>query len=153
MKKFKSSEFEFKVSEYFIGYKSISKEKIQIKNSSDAEKVLRPYFNEFHGVKEAVFCLYMNRANCVIGVYKVSEGAISSCVVDPRLVLKPAIELLASSMILAHNHPSGQLKASNSDVQITKKVLDGAKLFDIDLVDHLILTDNEVYSLADNGQM
>jgi DNA repair protein RadC len=54
---------------------------------------------------------------------------------------------------LAHNHPSGQLKASNLDVQITKKVLDGAKLFDIDLVDHLILTDNEVYSLADNGQM
>lgn len=153
MKKFTPTKFEFQVSEYFIGYKSLSKEKIKISNSGDAHRVLSPHFSEFHNIREAVFAVFLNQANEVIGINKVSEGSITACLIDVRLVLKPAIELLASSIILSHNHPSGNLKASNADIEITKKIFEGAKLLDMSLVDHLILTDKGFLSLADEGHL
>lgn len=153
MKKFTPTKFEFQVSEYFIGYKLLSKEKNQIINSSSAYKILSPFFEEFHNIREAVYALYLNRANHVIGVLKVSEGSISGCTIDPRLVLKPAIELLASSIILAHNHPSGALKPSNADLEITRKIQKGAELLEMELVDHLILTDESYISFADEGRL
>lgn len=153
MKKFTPTKFEFQVSEYFIGYKSISKEKNQICNSESARKILAPFFEEYHNVREAVYALYLNRANNVIGVLRVSEGSINACTVDPRLVLKPALELLASSIILAHNHPSGTLKPSLADKQITNQIKDGAKLLDMELVDHLIFSDEGYISFADEGLM
>lgn len=151
MKKFTPTKFEFQVSEYFIGYKSISKQKNQICNSESANKILAPFFEEYHNVREAVFALYLNRANNVIGVLRVSEGSINSCTVDPRLVLKPALELLASSIILAHNHPSGTLKPSMADKEITNQIKNGAKLLDMQLVDHLIFSDEGYISFADEG--
>ena len=151
MKKFTPTKFEFQVSEYFIGYKSISKQKNQICNSESANKILAPFFEEYHNVREAVFALYLNRANNVIGVLRVSEGSINSCTIDPRLVLKPALELLASSIILAHNHPSGTLKPSMADKEITNQIKNGAKLLDMQLVDHLIFSDEGYISFADEG--
>lgn len=152
MKKFTPTKFEFQVSEYFIGYKSISKQKNQILNSTNAYKIFAPFFEEHLNVREVVYAMYLNQANNLIGVLKVSEGSISSCVIDIRLVLKPAVELLATTIILAHNHPSGTLKASHADIQITEKIKQGAKILDMDVVDHLIITDSGYYSFADDGK-
>lgn len=151
MKKFKPTVFEFQVSEYYIGYRSVSKQKNCIKNSNDAHKFLAPFFDEFLNVREAMFALYLNRASNIIGVFKVADGSVSGCAVDPRLVLKPAVELLASSIILAHNHPSGQKTPSAPDKELTKKIAECARLFEMDLVDHLILTEEGFISFADEG--
>lgn len=151
MKKYKPTKFELQVSEYTIAYKSLSKEKISITSSDDAYKVIKPYFEEFEGVKEVFFAMYLNNQSHVIGVYKCAEGAISSCSVDLRLVAKPAIELLASSVILFHNHPSGARGASSADKKITKDISEALKLFNIHVVDHIILTNPGFFSFANEG--
>jgi len=81
----------------------------------------------------------------------VAERGISGTVVDMRLILKPAIECLASSIILAHNHPSGNLKPSQEDIYLTKKIKEASKLVDISLQDHLIIGDQAYFSFADEG--
>ncbi len=151
MKKYTPTQFAFQVSEYTIAYKSLSKETHFVKSSQDAFNILNPHFEEFHGIKEAFYAIYLNRNNRIIGVHKCSDGGISGCLVDPRIVLKPAIELLASSVILAHNHPSGNLKPSEADRSITQKIKEGAKLFDISVLDHVILTESTYLSFADEG--
>lgn len=99
-----------------------------------------------------VFCL--NRANKVIGHFKVSAGGVSGTVVDMRLVLTPAILTAASGIILAHNHPSGNTKPSNEDCILTKRVKQAAELIEIRLLDHVIVADAEsYYSFADEGML
>jgi DNA repair protein RadC len=93
----------------------------------------------------------MSRSNSVIKKECISRGGISGTVVDIRLILKPAIECLASSIILAHNHPSGNLKASQQDISLTKKTKEAAMLMDIILQDHLIIGDQDYLSFADEG--
>ncbi len=151
MKKYTPTQFEFQVSEYTIAYKSLSTEAHYVKNSKDAVDILNPHFAEFHGIKEAFYAIYLNRANKVIGIHKCSDGGISGCIVDPRIVLRPALELLASSIVLAHNHPSGNLKPSPSDRELTQKIKQGANLFDINVIDHVILTEHTYLSFADEG--
>lgn len=151
MKKYTPTPFAFQVSEYTIAYKSLSTEAHYVKSSLDAFDILNPHFAEYHGIKEAFYAIYLNRNNRIIGIHKCSDGGISSCLVDPRIVLKPAIELLASSVILAHNHPSGNIKPSQADRDLTQKIKDGAKLFDISVFDHVILTESTYLSFADEG--
>ena len=81
----------------------------------------------------------------------VSQGGISGTVIDVRLILKTAIEKLASAMILCHNHPSGTMQASDADLKITSKIKDAAKLMDILVLDHIIIGQNSYLSLADEG--
>jgi DNA repair protein RadC len=81
----------------------------------------------------------------------ISKGGISGTVVDARLILKPAIEHLASSIILCHNHPSGQLKPSEQDISLTKKLKESARLMEISVLDHLIIGDQKYLSFADEG--
>lgn len=151
MKKYQPTKFEMQVSEYTIAYKQLSTVKHFVKCPDDAYNIIKPYFAEYEGIKEAFFALYMNKANQVIGVHKVSEGTISGCLVDIRLIANPAVELLASSVILFHNHPSGNSKVSEADKKTTQKAKEALKLFDIEVVDHIILLENNFTSLSEQG--
>jgi DNA repair protein RadC len=95
--------------------------------------------------------LLLNRANRVIKSMQVSQGGVSGTVADPRIIFKSALEELASGIILAHNHPSGNLTASQADIQLTRKLKDGARLLDVQVLDHLILAGQKYYSFADEG--
>lgn len=102
---------------------------------------------------EAFFVIYCNRANDIISHQITSTGGMSGTVVDIRIILKEAIERLASVIFIAHNHPSGSLVPSSPDLQMTKKLKDAAKLMDIYVADHVIVGNGDYYSLANNNQM
>jgi len=101
-------------------------------------------------IKEFFYVMALNRANRLIGIYKVSEGGISGTVVDIRIVAKFLIDVQASSAIICHNHPSGALRVSYPDIAITKRVKSALKLFGIDLQDHIIITMDGFYSMQEN---
>lgn len=121
----------------------------QIRCSSDARDIVAPYFADLS--HEEFFCIYLNRSNKVIKAEQLSKGGISGTVTDVRLLMKNAVLLTASGVIVAHNHPSGNLVPSESDSKITRKIKDAGQLLDIQLLDHLIIYDSEYYSFADNG--
>ena len=102
---------------------------------------------------EEFWVLLLNRSNKVITKFRVSQGGVSGTVIDVRLILKPAIENLASSIILCHNHPSGNVYPSEADEKITEKVRDAAEVMDIKVLDHLIITDTDYLSFADEGKL
>jgi DNA repair protein RadC len=97
--------------------------------------------------------LLLNRGNRLIKLITVSVGGVSGTVVDPKVVFKKAIELQASSIILVHNHPSGNTRPSESDIKITKKMVKAGENLDINILDHLIIGANSYYSFADEGQI
>ncbi len=100
---------------------------------------------------EAFWVVMLNRANRIIDTHKVSQGGISATVVDLRLVMQKAIEKLASGLVLVHNHPSGNLEPSEADKQLTQRIHQAAKIFDINVLDHIIIADHRYYSFADEG--
>ena len=100
---------------------------------------------------EEFWILLMNRANEILRPVQISTGGVSGTVADPKLIFKQAIEHLASSMILFHNHPSGNLTPSQADKDLTKKLKDAGRLLDIPVLDHLIFTDKAYFSFADEG--
>ena len=112
---------------------------------SNRDKETIEYFEEFK-------VLLLNRSNAVSGMFAVSKGGISGTVTDVRMVLQVAIKTNASALIIAHNHPSGNLNPSESDTRITQKIKESANLMDIQLLDHLIISpDMTYYSMADEG--
>ena len=100
---------------------------------------------------EEFWVLYLDRANHIIDRTRISQGGVSGTLIDVRIILKQAIEKLATSIILVHNHPSGNLSPSQADFNITKKAEEAAKLFDIKVLDHLILAGDKFMSFADDG--
>lgn len=102
---------------------------------------------------EEFYALLLNRSNKIISHFQVSSGGVSGTLVDPRLLFKKAIEELASAVIICHNHPSGQLKPSEADIAITRKIKEGAALFEISFLDHVIFTNNSYFSFADEGMI
>lgn len=100
---------------------------------------------------EEFWMLLLNRANHVVKTESISKGGINGTVVDVRLISKSAIETNCSGVILAHNHPSGNLKPSEQDLELTKKIKSALKLFDITLLDHIIIGDKNYFSFADEG--
>lgn len=148
MKSYKSS-----LPQITLKFKTGEVVKAQIKNSNDAAELFRSVWDDTLEINESVICLFLNRNNATIGWFKVSQGGISSSIVDNRLILATALKCLASGIILCHNHPSGNTSPSNSDIMVTKKLKEAAEFFDIHLLDHIILTDVSHYSLADNGEI
>ncbi|MDX2443901.1 MAG: DNA repair protein RadC [Bacteroidales bacterium] len=128
---------------------SESKEKYKIGGSKDAFNYMQPFLEDLS--YEEFWVIYMNRSNRVIDQVKISQGGISGTVIDVRIILKHAIEKLASTIIICHNHPSGNLQPSKSDIQITSKLKEAAKFHDVELLDHLIISDSSYYSFADEG--
>jgi DNA repair protein RadC len=102
-------------------------------------------------LREDAVILFLNRANRVLGGFRISTGGITATVVDIRIVLGVALTCLACGIILAHNHPSGEINPSHQDLELTKRLKDAAKLMEISLLDHLIITPNKYYSFADEG--
>jgi DNA repair protein RadC len=144
------------VAEVQLSYKSNVpvKQRPQIQNSGEAVQVFRKFWDEDTiELQESFMIMLMNRANRVIGIYKVSQGGLTGTVVDIRIVFVAALKAAAGSMILAHNHPSGNLKPSEADKTLTKKLRDAGKLLEIQVLDHIILSTEGFFSFADEGIM
>ena len=104
--------------------------------------------------EENFFALYLSQSNRMLEIKRISAGGITATLVDPRVVFKGALHLkICTQFIVAHNHPSGNMTASQADLELTKKLKEAGKLLDIRLVDHLILAGNSYTSLADEGLM
>lgn len=137
--------------EYKLSAKKKDFKRAKITKSKDAADYARQFYFDDMIIYESVFIIMTNRANNTIGYAKISQGGISGTAVDIRLILKYAIERLASGIILVHNHPSGNLKASPQDIQITKKLKEAARWMDISLLDSIIISEDAHYSFADEG--
>jgi len=121
----------------------------QIRSSADVFNIFSPLMEDLP--HEEFWILFLNRSNKVINRMKLSQGGVSGTVTDVRIVMKKAVELLASGIILCHNHPSGNLNPSEADSKITQKIKEAGSFMDIQLLDHLIISDKDYYSFADNG--
>jgi DNA repair protein RadC len=144
------------VSEISVVYVNRQKasERPTINGSSDAHRFLLKGFNQDTiAYQEQFVALYLNRANQVLGLYKVATGGQSSVVADPRMILATALKIAAMSVIVAHNHPSGIMKPSRLDEELTLKLKEGAKFLDVKVLDHLIVSPSgeAYYSFADEG--
>lgn len=141
------------VSEIEITYKPAIGSKPEVTSSSDAYLILKEYYPENQiALKEYFVVMYLNQANRVIGVQKLSIGGLTSAVADVRLLFGTALKVLATGVVISHNHPSGNLKPSLQDKNLTKQVNEAGKLLDIKLLDHIILTPDDQYiSMADQG--
>lgn len=120
-----------------------------IRTNDDVVAIFSPQIADLP--HEEFWVLYLSSANTVIDKAKVSQGGVSGTVVDHRLIVKRAVELLASSVILVHNHPSGVARPSPDDTALTARIADAASLFDINVLDHLILTSGECFSFRQAG--
>lgn len=140
------------VSEIEISYKPAIGSKPEVKCSSDAYRILKEHYPEDQiALKEYFVVMYLNQANRVIGVQKLSVGGLTSAVADIRLLFGTALKILATGIVISHNHPSGNTKPSLQDRNLTKQLKEVGELLDIKLLDHIILTpENQYYSFADN---
>jgi DNA repair protein RadC len=127
------------------------KEKKKIGSSKDVFEIFQT--NMADSPFEEFWILLVNRANKIIGKHQISQGGVSGTVADPKRIFQLALENLASGIILCHNHPSGNIQPSQQDIKLTRKINEGAKLLEINLLDHIILGDENYYSFADNGMM
>lgn len=121
----------------------------KINGSNDVARFLQPLIGDIS--HEEFWVLFLNRQNKIIDKQKLSQGGMTGTVIDVRMVIKMALEKHATSLIFAHNHPSGNLEASDADRKITKQLKDAALIMDIPLIDHLIITHEGYLSFADEG--
>ena len=139
----------YKAAEVKLTYESKVKasERVQIKCALDAAEIFFKVWDRstIEHVEE-VKMIMLNRANRVLGVAHLTKGGLNGSIIDTRVILHYAIKANAAAVILAHNHPSGNLGASEADIRITKNVKEALKLMDIELLDHMILTYEEKYS-------
>lgn len=142
------------VAEIELSYRPAIADKPVIKSCLDASLVIRSFIPENTiALKEHFVVLYLNQAQRVIAGYKLSEGGLTSTVGDLRLIFSVALKSVATSFIVGHNHPSGNLVPSSQDQALTVKLAEAGRLMDIRLMDHIIVSPNpgEYYSFADNG--
>lgn len=119
--------------------------------SRDSSNFIRRFYQEDIGIYESFFILLLDQSNATIGYAKISQGGVAGTVVDAAIVAKYAIDSLSRGVVLAHNHPSGNLTPSVQDREITAKIKAGLELFDIRVLDHVILTEENYLSFADEG--
>ena len=125
----------------------------QIKSSEDAYKYLKPMYEDFVDLREVFTVLFLNRNNSIIGSYVLSTGGTTGTIVDVKILFGMALKMLAHGIMLCHNHPSGNIKPSNPDKQLTKKIKEICTIHDIMLLDHIILTSETYLSFADEGMI
>ncbi|MCL4125242.1 UNVERIFIED_CONTAM: hypothetical protein GTU68_036409 [Idotea baltica] len=125
--------------------------KEQITSSRDSYEILSPMLSDLK--HEEFWIIILNQSNKVISKEKISSGGVASSLADPRLIFKSAIQLLASGIILSHNHPSGALRPSDSDIRLTKKLVEAGKVLDVRIIDHVIIGDKGYYSFVDEGML
>lgn len=127
----------------------IATEKMVVRSSSDSKRI---FFHSLSDLAHEEFHVaYLNRANKLIRTEVISKGGITATVVDVKIILQKAVLYKASGLILAHNHPSGNLEPSSQDKEITQKIKKGCVYFDVNVLDHIIIAGAHVYSFADEG--
>lgn len=142
------------VSEVEISYKNKIpyNQRQRISNSQNAYEILTQLFPENTiDYRETFIVLYLNKAHQILGYSTISQGGTSNTTVDIKMVIQTALLANASCIMLAHNHPSGNVQPSSDDNRITNRIIEAAKLFDITVLDHLIITNENYYSFTDNG--
>ncbi len=122
-----------------------------ITGSRDIYQVIQPYLQDLP--HEEFWVILLNRANVVMRVVSISRGGVAGTVADPKLIFKEALEQLASSIILIHNHPSGNRNPSAADIALTRKLKEAGQFLDLPILDHLIYTDQGYHSFADEGML
>ena len=143
-----------RVAEVELVYKTKVKpsDRPKITSVKDCYQLLKELWNENTiEMQEEFKVMLLNRGNKVIGIYEASAGGLTGTVADPRLILAAAIKSLSVSIILSHNHPSGNLKPSRADEELTQKIKVAAAYHDIRMIDHIIITSEGYYSFADEG--
>ena len=136
-----------------VKQKSNTIKRAQIKSSKDAYQYCKWFYDDDIEIFESFWIVLLNRANNTIGYALIGQGGTSSCVVDVKLIAKKAIDCLACGVVVCHNHPSGNINPSEADIKLTRSIKDGLRFLDIQLVDHIILSDTEYYSFSDNGTL
>lgn len=143
---------EIKISVKYKKGKKIQTEKLT--SSGAVAQVLRKIFDaDTIEWKEEFILLCLNRANELIGYFKVSSGGMAGTIADPKIIYTTALNCTAANIIVAHNHPSGNKKPSGADISITRKLYEAGQLLDINLLDHIILTRDGYYSFNDEGEI
>ena len=130
---------------------SSSLEKTIVRSSRDIAQYLQATLKDFN--YEVFAVVFLNRANKINHFEIISKGGITGTVADPRIILKKALEEDATSIVLCHNHPSGNLQPSRTDEELTKKIKEAAAYFDIKIIDHIIVSEEGFYSFADEGML
>jgi len=126
-----------------------AKQLTQIKSSKDVFEHMQPLIGDLQN--EEFWILLLNNSNKIIQKIQLSKGGLTATLVDVRLLFKQALEHFATAIILVHNHPSGQLKPSDADKNITRKIADAGNVLEIKLLDHIIITEYDYFSFADDG--
>ena len=142
-------------SEYKLSCKRTGEtiEATTIRIADDAVKVARNFYFDDINIYESFFIMLLNKANKVIGWAKISQGGVCNTVVDKKIICKYAIDTLASSVILIHNHPSGNHLPSGADTAITEQITKALGVLDIKILDHIILTEKGYYSFSEEGML
>ena len=154
MEKLKNQIALFQVAEITVSYqpKFKASERPTVSSSKDVYNFFsHNWDNTRIEMIEQFKIMLLNRANKILGIFTVSTGGVAGTVADPKVIFAAALKGNASSIILAHNHPSGNLKPSEADRQLTNKLSQAGKLLDISVLDHLIITAEEYFSFADEG--
>lgn len=143
-----------KVSEISVSYSNSNEEKIKITSSKIAYNLaLSHWSTSTIEYQEEVKLLLLNRANIVLGIHELSKGGTTACVVDIKMVLAIALKCNANSIIVIHNHPSGNLNPSEADKSLTSKIKQACEIVDINLLDHLIISKDGYYSFKDESNL
>lgn len=123
----------------------------QITDSKTLYEILKPMTADLP--HEEFWVIYLNKANKILSLESMSKGGVSGTVADVKIIFKKAVELLASSIILSHNHPSGNLKPSSADLELTRKMKEAGRVMEIEVLDHIIVAETGYYSFADEGML
>ena len=146
-----------KVAEISLRYHSRTKisEAAKVTNSKDSFNILLSRWNlDELQIRESFKIILLNRNNRVKGICTISQGGVSGTVADPKIIFSTALKSLSCGIILAHNHPSGNISPSNADITLTQRMVDAGKLLDISILDHIIIGTTETYySFADEGRI
>lgn len=126
-----------------------SHEANQVRSSRQSYDHFYPNFADLD--HEQFYAMYLNRANEIIGIKQISKGGRSGTVADGKVIFEKALEMKSSAIIIAHNHPSGQLKPSRADISLTHALVKFGNMIDMQILDHLIITDDNYFSFADKG--
>lgn len=143
------------VGEVYLSYKKqLDYDYEKIESSKDAARILRSIIPEDQiSFREHSYALYLDNSNNVLKCQHLSAGSSTGTMMDPRIIFQGALLTNSVAFILCHNHPSGKTKPSIADLEVTAKIAEGGKILDIKLLDHIIITANSYYSLADNGNI
>ena len=145
----------WQVSEVKISYlnKLQAADRPCIRTSYDAANLFRENWSDDIELFEEFLVLFLNKANQATGLFRASRGGISGTVVDVRIIFVAALKALASAIIIAHNHPSSNLKPSEMDISLTRKICQAGEMLNIPVLDHIIITRNDYYSFSDDGKL